>query len=113
MRSDPRIVLMIDGDHEALTLYASGLRARGFQPVTAATAEKGVTLAGTCHPAVIVTDLTTAARANFALIYQLRQDIRIKDVPILVLTGLTVPAVRQHAREAGCDRFLLKTYAPE
>ena len=70
-------------------------------------------LAGTCDPAVIVADLMTAARADFGLIHHLRQDIRTKDVPIVVLTGLTLPATRQHAREAGCDRFLLKTCVPE
>jgi two-component system cell cycle response regulator DivK len=30
-----------------------------------------------------------------------------------VLTGLTLASVRQQAREAGCDRFLLKPCLPE
>jgi two-component system cell cycle response regulator DivK len=42
----------------------------------------------------------------------LRADTRTRDIPIIVLTGLTLASVRQQAREAGCQRFLLKPCLP-
>jgi DNA-binding response OmpR family regulator len=112
VRSDHRILLVIDNDHETVSLYARGLRARRFSPVTVTGSEEAVRLASTCEPVVIVADLLIAARHDFRLIRQLRRDIRVH-TPILLLTELTSPAMRQHARDVGCDRFLLKAGGPE
>jgi two-component system cell cycle response regulator DivK len=51
--------------------------------------------------------------SGFDLIHRLREDSRTRAIPIIVLTGLTLASVRQQAREAGCDRFLLKPCLPD
>jgi two-component system cell cycle response regulator DivK len=63
-------------------------------------------------PRVIVADLSPSVLSGLDLIHRLREDPRTRDIPVIVLTGLTLASVRQQAREAGCNRFLLKPCLP-
>jgi DNA-binding response OmpR family regulator len=105
-------VLLVDDHEDTVAMYALGLSMMEFQPVTATTVDEGFERACTCHPQVIDADLAMAVRSGFDFIHRLRHDARTQDIPIIVLTGLTLASVRQHAREAGCTRFLVKPCLP-
>ena len=94
-------------------MYALGLSTMGFQAITATDVDEAFERACTCQPRVIVADLSMSVLSGFDLIHRLRADIRTRAIPIIVLTGLTLASVRQQAREAGCDRFLLKPCLPD
>jgi two-component system cell cycle response regulator DivK len=102
------VVLLVDDREDTMATYAIGLAAMGFHPVTVTTLQNAFDRACTCHPRVIVADLVMLMMSGFDLIYRVRGDIRLQETPIIVLTGLTLASIRQHAREAGCNRFLLK-----
>jgi two-component system cell cycle response regulator DivK len=93
-------------------MYALGLSAMGFRPVTATNGDGAFHRACTYQPRVVVAHLSMSMVSRFDLIHRLRADTRTADIPIIVLTGLTLASVRQEAREAGCDRFLLKPCSP-
>src|SRR5712671_1212230 len=57
MQSDPPIVLIVDAHEDSLAMYAIGLSALGFQPVTAKDAEQALGQAWACHPEVVVVAL--------------------------------------------------------
>jgi two-component system cell cycle response regulator DivK len=113
MISSPVVVLLVDDHEDTVTMYAVGLSALGFQPVTATDVADAFERACTCGPRVIVADLSLSVLSGFDLMHRLRADTRTRDIPIIVLTGLTLASVRQQAREAGCDRFLLKPCLPD
>jgi two-component system, cell cycle response regulator DivK len=113
MISRSPVVLLVDDHEDTVAMYAVGLFAHGFQPLTATDAGEAFSRACIHDPQVIVVDLAMSVRTGFDLIHQLREAPRTQDIPIIVLTGLTLASVRQHAREAGCDRFLLKPCLPE
>ena len=50
MQPDPPIVLIVDPHEDSLAMYAIGLLALGFQPVTAKHAEEGFGQACACRP---------------------------------------------------------------
>jgi CheY-like chemotaxis protein len=62
----------------------------------------------TYQPRVVVAELIMPVLSGLDLIQRMRADTRTATIPIIALTGLTLPSVRQQAYEAGCDRFLLK-----
>jgi len=106
------VVLIVDDHEDTIAMYALGLQVCGFQPLTAMNAEDAFACACRCRPDVIVTDLMISVQSGFDLVYRLRADPRTRDVAIIALTGLTLASTRQHAREAGCNRFLLKPCVP-
>jgi two-component system cell cycle response regulator DivK len=112
MLSSRPVVLLVDDHQDTVAMYACGLSTMGFQPVTATAVDEALERACTCQPQVIVADLSMSVLSGFDLIHRLRHDRRTCDIPIIVLTGLTLALVRQQAREAGCDRFLLKPCLP-
>jgi two-component system cell cycle response regulator DivK len=106
------VVLLVDDHEDTVDMYALALSALGFQPVTATDEDDAFERACIDQPRVIVADLSLSVRSGFDLIHRVREDPRTRDIPIIVLTGLTLASVRQRAREAGCDRFLLKPCLP-
>ena len=77
----PHLALVVDDTPDIIRLVHNSLRAH-FKVISAEDGLKGLEMAGRERPSLIVADLMTAARADFGLIHQLRQDIRTKDVPI-------------------------------
>jgi CheY-like chemotaxis protein len=111
-RSSP-VVLIVDDHQDSVAMYAFGLLAMGFQPVTAGTAAEAFGRACTCHPDVVVADVTVSGGSGLDLTRQLRQDARTKDTAIIVLTGQGGASVKREAADAGCDRVLLKPCMPD
>ena len=112
MVANPPLVLLVDDHEDTVEMYALALSALGFQALTATAVDEAIERARTCQPRVIVADLSMSNLSGFDLMHRLRADRRTREIPIIVLTGLTLAAVRQQAREAGCQRFLLKPCLP-
>lgn len=113
MPSSAPIVLIVDDHEDSLAMYAFGLLAMGFQPITADTGEDALARASECRPDVVVADIALPGISGLDLARQLRRDARTKDAGIIVLTGQIGAAVRQQADAVGCDRFLLKPCMPD
>ena len=94
-------------------MYAIGLLAMGFQPVTSETAGEAFARACEIRPDVVVADVTLTGASGVDLARRLRDDRRTTNAGIIILTGHTVGSTRQAAIDAGCDRFLLKPCLPD
>jgi two-component system cell cycle response regulator DivK len=107
------LVLIVDDHADSCAMYAEALGVMGFQPVIEGTGERGFERACELHPDVVVADVTLPGITGLELTRRLRDDIRTKDVAIIVLTGRTFGSDEQQAAAAGCDRFLLKPCLPD
>lgn len=113
MDPDCPIVLLIDDHEDSAAMYAIGLLAMGFQPVTAATAEDGFDWACRLQPDVIVAAMSPADTSGVDLTRRLRGDARTRGARIIVLSGDTFGGAQDQAEAAGCDRFLVKPCLPD
>jgi CheY-like chemotaxis protein len=111
--SSSPVVLIVDDHEDSLAMYAYGLLAMGFQPITADTGEDALARANECCPDVVVADIVLPGISGLDLTRQLRGDERTRDAGIIVLTGQVGAAMKQQADAAGCDRFLLKPCMPD
>jgi CheY-like chemotaxis protein len=107
------VVLLVDDHEDSAAMYAMGLLAMGFQPVTSGTAEDAFARACEIRPDVIVADVTLTRGSGVELTRRLRSDVRTRHAGIIVLTGHAVGSTQQEATAAGCDRFLLKPCLPD
>jgi two-component system, cell cycle response regulator DivK len=106
-------VMLVDDHEDSVAMYAVGLEAMGFQPLTAATAEEAYERACALRPDVVVSDMTLPGSSGLDLTRQLRRDAHTSNTGIILLTGHSGSDVEQQAGEAGCDRFLLKPCMPD
>jgi CheY-like chemotaxis protein len=83
-------VLTIDDDPTALELAHAVLEPAGYIVLTARTGGKGVALARSAQPDVILLDLVMPEVDGFAVVEQLRADLRTSSIPIVVLTSKTL-----------------------
>lgn len=106
------VVLLVD-DHDAIAMYAIGLLAMGFQPVTAENSHIGFERACRIQPDVIVADARLPDGSGVELARRLREDERTREAGIIVLTGDSAVSLKRQAHAAGCDRFIVKPCLPD
>jgi two-component system, cell cycle response regulator DivK len=107
------IVLIVDDHEDSAAMYAIGLLAMGFQPLVARTAEEAWVSVCELRPDVVVADITLPGISGLEFTRRLRQDVRTRDMAIVVLTGHSGDGVKHAAAEAGCDRFVVKPCLPD
>jgi CheY-like chemotaxis protein len=94
---DVRTVLVIDDEPALVELLSRTLLARGFSVLQALTAKRGLELAATGQPDVIILDLTMPEYSGTQVVEQLRAQPETKRIPILIHTGTVLAEEeRQH-----------------
>ena len=109
--ADRPLVLFVDDDRDARTIYPDYLRSMGCRVISAANGNAAIEQALQHRPDVIVMDLAMPQMDGLAATRHLRRHETTRRVPIIALTAM--PAARDSAREAGCDAFLAKPCLPE
>ena len=105
------VVLLVDDDADALEMYTIGLRACGFDVLSAADADQAMTLASVRDPDIVVTDAHLDGRCGVDLARSLRSDVRTRHCAIVLLTGDL--ALGEAPRPRPYDSFLAKPCTPQ
>jgi CheY-like chemotaxis protein len=107
-------ILLVDDSADVRQMYAEYLRHVGFQPIEAATSEDAVRIAAAAPPDLVVADLhLPGSMSGIELTRCLRQSAGTRNVPIVMLTGMSRPVDRNVAVSAGANAFLLKPCLPQ
>ncbi|HEX6288701.1 MAG TPA: response regulator, partial [Herpetosiphonaceae bacterium] len=104
--SGPR-VLIIEDEVQMRRLLHTTLHGRGYQVETAATATRGLDLAATWHPDVIILDLGLPDRDGIEVCRRIREWSR---VPIVVVSARDAEADKVLALDLGADDYLTKPF---
>lgn len=84
----------------------------GYEVASATDPIKGLAIAQSFKPDLIITDLDMGSVSGIELIRQVKSNEDIKDIPIIVLTGNVVEENRKEAKEAGAIGFITKPILP-
>ncbi len=83
-----RQIAIVEDNVEAARLLRRILQTHGeFQIVEAHTGKEGLTLIRETHPDLILLDLMMPDMDGFAVIDHLKADLRLKDIPVIVITA--------------------------
>jgi chemosensory pili system protein ChpA (sensor histidine kinase/response regulator) len=93
-------------------MYAEFLRL-DFHVVEAGDGLAALELIEQSCPDVVVTDLALPRMDGFELIARIRGDDRLRDVPVIALSGYSGTEHETRARDAGSDLVLTKPCLPE
>jgi two-component system alkaline phosphatase synthesis response regulator PhoP len=82
-------VLMIDDDPEFVEAISNLLDARGYEVDTASNGKEGVEKARARNPDIILLDvMMTTKSEGFNVARELHDDATLKDIPIIIMTGI-------------------------
>jgi two-component system cell cycle response regulator DivK len=105
------LVLVVDDDFDARTIYSIYLRAVGCNVFLASDGRTALDKADELTPDVIVMDLAMPRLDGWEAIRRLRQSSWTRKIPIIAISA--APLSRETAFEAGCDAYLAKPCEPK
>src|SRR5262249_7388976 len=105
-------VLIADDVGEQRAFYATPLVLAGFAVHEAADGGQVIDVVAAQPPDVIVLDLAMPVLDGLEVCRRLKADDSTAAIPIIVLTGNTLPGVREAVKRAGADAFLARPCAP-
>jgi CheY-like chemotaxis protein len=82
-------ILIIDDEKDMRTYLGTLFRKEGFEIESASNGEEGITLAKSFQPDLITLDVMMPKKSGLKAYTELRTSAETKNIPIIVLTGLT------------------------
>jgi CheY-like chemotaxis protein len=98
-----RFVLIVDDDPDIREVLSMVLETRGFHTATAEDGEAALRVMRDGKPALVLADLMMPIMTGAQLVLTMKQDPRLSDVPVLLVTAW--PA---NAGDLGADELLTK-----
>jgi DNA-binding response OmpR family regulator len=105
----PRI-LIVDDEPDLLSVLRFGLEAEGFEVLEASDGERGLDLARTERPDLLVLDLMLPRMDGYKVCRALKFDERYRQLPIFILSARSGETDRRLALDLGADAYITKPY---
>jgi PAS domain S-box-containing protein len=101
-------ILIADDNRDSRGILATCLADEGYTVTTALDADEAMVRALSHPPDLFLLDVMMPGKDGFQLCRELRDNPILKDIPIVLVTGLDSKEHRFKGIEAGCDDFLSK-----
>jgi CheY-like chemotaxis protein len=101
-------VLVVDDNDDSLFMLKSMLSGKGYSVVEAWDGKQAIEVAETEELDLILLDLQLPRLNGLGVIHRLRQNSKLLNVPIVIITGQDPEKYRSSAIAEGCDDFLVK-----
>jgi len=105
-------ILIIEDEANNLDVARRIVRGAGHEALTATDGLLGLEIARREHPDAVLVDLLLPKLDGWSVTRAIREEPWAKKIPIIAVSALAMQADRERAREAGCDDFVTKPYAP-
>lgn len=112
-RLRPPTILWIDDDQLLLSLCTETFEQRGYRARSASDGRAAVALGTREQPDLILLDVVMFGVDGLDVCERLRAEPALAATPIVLLTVLDDPVVRDRGREAGVNAMWLKSPGPE
>jgi len=101
-------VLVVEDNDETSFLLRTVLRRKGYSVIEAWDGKQAIEVAEGEELDLILLDLQLPRLNGLGVIHRLRQNARLENVPIVIITGQDPEKCRSTAIAEGCDDFLSK-----
>ena len=107
------LILVVDDYEDAREMYAEYLRFCGFRVAEARNGNEALEQAFSLMPDLILMDLSLPGMDGWEATRQLKQHEQTSEIPVVALSGHSLPQHKESARTAGCVSFMSKPADPE
>lgn len=105
-------ILIIEDDKHISKLLKYNLEKAGYYPTVAEDGEKGLDTLGKQGSDLIVLDIMLPKMDGFEVCRLIKQNPRLKDIPIIMLTAKGEEVDRIVGLELGADDYVVKPFSP-
>ncbi len=106
-------VLIADDDRELTKILADLLRYNGYNTLSTFEGIRTIEAVHKEKPDLIILDLKMPAGGGRNVLQALRSREETKDIPIIILSGIEDPFIKDEVTAAGAQDFVLKPYNSE
>lgn len=110
--STGRRVLVADDNPDQRALYVDILTHAGYEVLQARDGAEAIARARDDRPGLILMDVTMPGTSGWNAVRALRDQAETRDIPIIVITGLSGTGDRDASFAAGSDAYLSKPVSP-
>jgi signal transduction histidine kinase/CheY-like chemotaxis protein len=101
-------ILVVDDDPDVRRLLENELVSAGYRVRTAAGGAEALEAIHRERPAAMLLDLAMPPPDGFEVLYRIRQDAALRDLPVIVITARELSSSEREALERSASRVLLK-----
>lgn len=109
MTEKPKI-LIIEDDGFLLQMYSEKLDIEGYEVSSALDGAKGLKMALSQKPDLIILDLKLPELDGFQILERIRKDKKTKTIPVIVLTNLSQKQDIDQCLDLGANDYLIKAH---
>jgi len=102
-------ILVVDDHAETRKPLIKLLQLEGYKTLSAANAFEALAEANRGHPDLILLDVMIPPMDGLTFLMRLREDPRGREIPVIVVSGLSDSQTTARARELGVKEHLIKT----
>jgi two-component system, cell cycle response regulator DivK len=106
-------ILIIEDNEQNLYLVKFILEKHGYETLAATDGQKGIELAATSKPDLILLDIQLPMMDGYTVARNLRLNPALIKIPIVAVTSYAMPGDRDKAIGAGCNGYIEKPINPE
>lgn len=108
-----RTILLIEDNEQNRYLATFLLERHGYRVVSASDGPRGLDIARTFVPHLILLDIQLPTMDGYAVARALRRIETLRDAPIIAVTSYAMAGDREKAMEAGCNGYIEKPIDPD
>lgn len=112
-RANANITLLVVEDNPAFRKFLRTELSVHFQVSTASNGLEGLQMAREKQPDVVVTDLMMPEMSGTRLCYEIKNDLRVSHIPVIMLTAKTSDESQMEGFQAGADAYITKPFNME
>lgn len=101
-------VLVVEDNDDSLFMLKNVLTRKGYRVVEAWDGKQAVEVAEAEELDLVLLDLQLPRLNGLGVIHRLRQNSKLQNVPVVIITGQDPEKYRSSAIAEGCDDFLVK-----
>jgi CheY-like chemotaxis protein len=102
------LILVVDDVIDNAVLISLDLQAEGYRVITASNGEEAVKVAGVTQPDIILMDLGMPGLDGLGATRKLRENERLREIPVIAITAFSTEGFRRAAYDAGFSGYLTK-----
>lgn len=112
MPADKPLILIVEDEHDLITLLTYNLEKEGFSAISADDAASGMAKAELARPDLILLDWMLPDLTGLELCRQMRKSNLLSKTPIIMLTARSEEVDRIRGLNAGADDYVPKPFSP-
>jgi adenylate cyclase len=105
----PVRILLAEDDRILRKAGEVSLRKKGYEVIPAVDGEDALAKARDCKPDLVLLDVMMPKMHGFDVLFALKGDPAVRDIPVIMLTNLEQTADIKRAADAGAHSYLVKS----